>query len=135
MTAPATLANQEQLGRRVYSEKSARRARRGVLPYREFLEKLGETSLSVDRLTHAPADMITAIADRAAASRQGAFHGWATLTVEEADQSGRKSMASPLPHNAYHAHISLPVLDGEDREEQIRHAKELADVSRWRERA
>ena len=134
MTVPAALADQEELGRRIFSETSARRARRSRVPFREFLEKPEETSISVDRLTHAPASEITAIADRAAVSRQGPFQGWAVLTVAEAHQNGRKSVVSPLPGNPYHAHISLPVQPGEEREEQIRHAKELADYSHWRDR-
>lgn len=134
MTAPATLASQEELGRRVFSETSARRARRSRVPFREFLEKPEETSVSVDRLTHAPPNVITAIADHAAASRQGPFQGWAVLTAAEANQNGRKTVVSPLPDNPYHAHISLPTLPGEEREIQIRHAKELADHTHWRDR-
>ena len=127
-------ASQEELGRRVFSETSARRARCSRVPFREFLEKPEVTSISVDRLTHAPADVITAIADRAAVSRQGPFQGWAVLTVAEAGRNGRNTAVSPIPDNPYHAHISLPVLPGENREEQIRHAKELADHTHWRGR-
>ena len=62
------------------------------------------------------------------------FYGWAVVTTEEASSNQRQVIASPLPTNPYHADIVLPSLAAEDREEQKRHAQELADASRWRDR-
>lgn len=69
---------------------------------------------------------------RAAANKRGAnFYGWAVLITEIACQSNRRVMASPTAENPYHADIVLPASAGEDYEEQVRHAQELADESRW----
>ena len=67
-------------------------------------------------------------------ARHAVFYGWAMLTVAQAARDGRTAIATPLPHNPYHADIRLPTLAGEDREEQKRHPQELADVSGWRGR-
>ena len=56
------------------------------------------------------------------------------MTVETAAASGRQAVASPQLGNPYHADIVLPDPAIEDREEQKRHAQELADSSVWRER-
>ena len=134
MTVPGDLTGEEELGRRVYSSRSAQRASRSRVPFREFLEKPGVTDLSVDRLSAAPPNKVAAIADRDGVARDAVFYGWAVLTVAQAARDGRTAIASPLPNNPYHADIRLPTLAGEDREEQKRHAQELADVSGWRGR-
>ena len=55
------------------------------------------------------------------------------LESEDAAGNGRRVVASPiLDQNPYHADIVLPSVVAEDREEQKRHAQELADMSRWR---
>ena len=93
----------------------------------------------MDRLTVAPEDKAVAIAEETAAARNMAvahnikFHGWAIVTAENARTSGRQVAATPQLHNPYHADIILPDLAAEDREEQKRHAQELADASTWRE--
>ena len=134
MTVPGDLTGEEELGRRVHSSKSAQRASRSRIPFREFLEKPGVIDLSVDRLSVVPPNEVTAIADRDGTERNAVFYGWAVLTVAQAARDGRNAIASPLPNNPYHADICLPALAGEDREEQKRHAQELADVSGWRGR-
>ena len=134
MTVPGDLTGEEELGRRVYSSRSAQRASRSRVPFREFLEKPGVTDLSVDRLRAAPPNKVAAIADRDGVARDAVFYGWAVLTVAQAARDGRTAIAFPLPNNPYHADIRLPTLAGEDREEQKRHAQELADVSGWRGR-
>ena len=88
-----------------------------------------------DSVSHQQKEAV-AIADNVGAARthSATFYGWAFLTAEEAGRNGRGAIASPFNNNPYHADIRLPELTAEDREEQKRHAQELADASRWRER-
>ena len=135
MKAPENIAQDEELGRGVFSRRRARRARRSRVPADIFLEKEGEPKLSVDRLSLAPVDEAVEIAEEVASNRPNAtFCGWAVLTASSARENGRETVASPIENNPYHADIVLPEVAAEDREEQIRHALELADASRWRER-
>lgn len=137
MTIPDTIAPEEELGRGIFSRKNAQRAQRTKVPLHVFLVQEGKTEISIDRLTFATLDhKATVIADETAAARNATFYGWAVVTAEKAGENGRRIIASPLPENdnPYHADIVLPELAGEDREEQKRHAQELADASRWRER-
>ena len=62
------------------------------------------------------------------------FYGWAIIAVKDAEKNGRRVAASPLPCNPYHSDIVLPDSAAENREEQMCHAQELADISRWRGR-
>ena len=66
--------------------------------------------------------------------RKVTFYGWAVITAEYAENNGRRVVATPLPDNLYHADIVLPDSTAENRDEQVRHAQELADASLWRER-
>ena len=137
MTVPDTIAPEEELGRGVFSNRHAQRARRARVPLHAFLVQEGNTEISVDRLTFAALDnKATAIANETAAARNATFYGWAVVAAEKAGHNGRHVIASPRPErgNPYHADIILPELAGEDREEQKRHAQELADASEWRER-
>ena len=134
MNIPNNIVPEEELGRGVFSSKNARRARQSRVPFNAFLEKEGQTDISVDRLSIAPEEKAVAIADNVGAARSRTFYGWAFITAEEARRNGREAIASPLKNNPYHADIRLPDLAAEDREEQKRHAQELADASRWRER-
>lgn len=90
--------------------------------------------LSVDRLSVAPPDEATEIAEAVAVKRNATFYGWAFLTASSARENEREAIASPKENNPYHADIVLPQAAVEDREEQKRHALELADASSWRER-
>ena len=137
MAIPDTIAPEEELGRGVFSKKHAQRAQRTRVPLNIFLVQEGNTEISVDRLTFAASDnKATIIADETAAARNATFYGWAVVTAEKAGDNGRHVIASPRPErgNPYHADIILPEFSGEDREEQKRHAQELADTSEWRER-
>ncbi len=128
------IASWEELGRGVYSSKHARRCRNGRTPVKVFLERPGETRVSVDRLTIASANEAFSIATARAIDRDGDFRGWAVVNMEGATGSGRMVAASPIPNeNPYHADIVLSQSETVDREEQTRHAQELADASRWRE--
>lgn len=131
---PKDIAPEEELGRGVFSEKHKHRATRSRVPFHVFLEKPGKTEISVDRLRIAPPGEARTIADKVAAARKRAFHGWAFVIAERAVSNKRRVTASPLPDNPYHADIILPQLTADDREEQKRHAQELADASEWRGR-
>ena len=132
---PANVASQEELGRMISSSKSAARARRSRLPFTEFLPPPGRIDISVDRLSIAPADEAFANADGSADARGRTFYGWAVVTAESACGNKRRVVASPIPDtNPYHADIILPEHVTGDREEQKRHAQELADLSRWHDR-
>ncbi len=96
-----------------------------------FLEKAGEAQISTDRLDKSPIAEAISIAKSVAAARANPFYGWATLTAEMATQSERGVAATPRLDNPYHADIVLPGSAIEDREEQKRHAQELADASKW----
>lgn len=130
--APDQIAAAEDLGRSLFSNRHSRGGR--VLPP-AFLEKPGNPELSVDRLTHAPPDVVVAIADRAGAMRGRTFYGWAVIAAGKASE-GRTVQASPLPDgsNPYHADIILPPTAITDLVEQKRHARELADAAEWRPR-
>ena len=109
------------------------------MPLRAFLEAWGKVMLSVDRLDFAEPEEMTALGDSVAASRSSVgrkvtFYGWAVIAAEDAESSGRQVVYTPQPHNPYHTDIILPDSIAEDRDEQVRHAQELADASRWRER-
>ena len=137
MTIPDTIAPEEELGRGIFSRKHAQRAQRTRVPLHVFLVQEGNREISIDRLTFAALDhKATVLADEIAAARNATFYGWAVVTAEKAGNNGRHVIASPRPerNNSYHADIILPEIAGEDREEQKRHAQELADTSQWRER-
>ena len=134
MKVPRNIASEEELGRGVFSSRHAARAERSRAPHHIFLEKPGVTDISVDRLSVAPPDEAVVVAENSAVARNATFYGWALVTSERAGRNGRQVIASPLPSNPYHADVVLPGLAAEDREEQKRHAQELADASRWRRR-
>ena len=134
MTIADDIAPAEHLGRGVFSSRNRDRSRRGKTPHHVFLVRQGETEISVDRLDRASATVAVEIAEQVAANRNASFHGWAVIVAELAGANGRRAIATPRPGNPYHADIVLPALAAEDREEQKRHAQELADGSTWRER-
>lgn len=134
MTAEDDIAPEENLGRDVFSSGQARRADRGRVPIHVFLGREGEPELSVDRLDLASPGEAAEIADGVAAGRGETFYGWAVVDAETAASNGRQVTASPQLDNPYHADIVLPDAAVEDREEQKRHAQELADEATWRGR-
>ena len=134
MTVPSAIGSGEDLGRSVFSSKNRDRARRGKAPHHVFLEREGTLEISVDRLNYAPEIEMSEIAERVAANRNATFYGWAVVVEDSACANERGAIATPRPDNPYHADIVLPAPAAEDREEQKRHAQELADASTWRER-
>ncbi len=129
-----TIAPGEILGRGVFSSRHRDRARRARVPFHVFLERAGVARLSVDRLDAASPDAAVRIAEQVAAARRATFYGWAIVIAEKAGADARQVIATPRPNNPYHADIVLPDIAVEDREEQKRHAQQLADSSRWRAR-
>ena len=126
-----SLALSENLGRGVFSRKYATRASRSGIPKRVFLERRGVTEISVDRLDLLSEESASEIIRMVAERRGLNFYGWAVLVAESACRSGRRVRASPTGENPRHADIILPDPAGEDYEDQVRHAQELADDSRW----
>ena len=131
MSVPNQIAPAEELGRGISSSGGARRAERSNIRYHEFLPRRGVTEISVDRLSVGSLKESTAIAD----ARNPKFYGWAVVIANDAERSRRKVAASPLEINPLHADIVLPASAAQDRDEQIRHAQELRDLSFWRPRA
>ena len=131
MTVPDRIDPREQLGRRVFSEGDARRARRRARAlHRVFLE-WGKTEVSVDRLSVSGLSAVAVVAEAASTSRDGPFRGWAFVVSEEAAVNGRQVRPSPRSENPFHADIVLPAVVVHNRDEHRRHALELADASRW----
>ena len=121
----------EELGRGVFSSGAARRSRRSV-PHTVFLERPGNATISVDRLSVAPRNEALDHARNVAAHRARTFYGWAVVTAALASSSGRRVLATPQEDNPFHADIELPDSAQEERDDQVQHARELADASRWR---
>jgi len=135
MNVAGQIEPDEDLGRRLYSRSSAKRARRSRVPHTEFMPKATPMNISVDRISmadQAGAD-ISNIARVEGASRPGSFRGWAFIANSIAGRNGRKTMASPTRTNPYHGEIILPEMARDDKDERTRHAQELADASQWRE--
>ena len=129
---PPPINESEDLGRGVFSRRDARAAERGQIRATVFLERPGAREMSVDRLTLSPSNEAVAIADAAAAGREGnrSFYGWAVITVAEVIGVGCVVVASPLQWNPYHADIVLPE-SAVDEWEQRQYALELAARARW----
>ena len=129
------LSEDEELGRSVLSSRVAKRARTHNQIMRDvFLEKLESVSLSIDRLGHAPAQEMAALATKRAEQRmpKKSFFGWAVITVGDAGSGERRVEATRTPENRFHADIFLNVPDTERRDHQKAHALELAAKSRWK---
>ena len=130
------LSEDEELGRSVLSSRVAKRARTHNQIMRDvFLEKLESVSLSIDRLGHAPAQEMAALATKRAEQRgpNRTFYGWAVITVRNASSSGRSVKATPRPDNRFHADICLDAPATELRDHQKAQALDLARLSHWRE--
>jgi hypothetical protein len=133
---PDTLQPREELGRAIFDSKHAKNAKRGVVPPKVFLEKPGESELSVDRLGYAN---LRLAANAQTQLRQRDCRGWATLLLEAAANNGRQVLPDPiLPDRLYHAFILLPFDPPPSNPEQAfvvqnTHAVELAMSASWRE--
>ena len=133
--SPGPVGEWEELGRGIFSRSHRRRAANtGIIPYQAFLERAGERTISVDRLSHAPLDEAIANASRVGEQRTPVrnFYGWAVVSVEDVRKLGLDVTDSPYPDNPYHADIVLPSSAAENREEQEHYAWDLARVANWR---
>ena len=130
------LTDGESLGRTVLASRLARRARRtgGIHP-RVFRGRPGASSISVDRLDHAPETVMAALAKDRAARRvpPRQFHGRAVLSVRDASTSGRTVRSTPVEGNPFHVDIVLNSRGPSGQGQQQWHAVSLALGSFWRE--
>ena len=128
---PDTIDPSETLGRGVFDSRKAEHAQRGVIPPAVFREKSGVRELSADHLSFGNHEKISSVHDTERSGQR--FHGWATLSAEDASRFGRTVVANPiLPQNLYHAEIILPDMSGLDAdEEQDQHALNLAMLATW----
>lgn len=124
------IASGESLGRSVHSSKSARRAERGNIQFSVF-EKRGDRRLSVDRLSLMSHPEARSIATERGTRRGLNFYGWAVVTTNDAESSGRIVEATPTDENRAHADIVLPEQAIHNRGIAIWHAKQLAEAARW----
>ena len=130
------LRESETLGRSVFSNRNAKRARNGRVVPHVFLENVEADSISVDRLDHAEPSVLAALSTETGQSRTPPqdFYGWATVEVDQAASNGRSVRATPHEDNIYHADIFLNLPHGDDRRDiQKQHANELAALSKWLE--
>ena len=136
-TIPSSVSAWEELGRGIFSSRQSQQAAKGTVPYHVFLERIGATKISVDRLTCAPTPVaVAAIAEGVGARRDPPrhFYGWAVAETEKVIQIDGRVDASPLPCNPYHADIVLPDAAVESEEAQRQYAAKLARMSEWRPR-
>ena len=123
---------QELIGRRISSRNEARRARRNRIAKNVFDPGEGISVISVDRISVAPINEITEIANKHDTGRGRTFYGWAAVSVEAASANKRRVVASPIPNvNPYHADIKLPASAAADEYQRAQHLLELADASSW----
>ncbi len=83
MTIPDDIVPQEERGRGVFSLREKKRAERSRVSPNVFLEREGETDISVDRLDYPTSQEAAAIGDRAAVARSGPFYGWAVTKPDK----------------------------------------------------
>lgn len=130
------IREEELLGRSIASTTEERKARRGVIIPRVFLDERPALSLSVDRMDHAPRSAMARIAEDRECRREPprSFRGWALVTAADASSAGRGVKVSPKDGNRYHSDICLNITErGPDNvlRRKKEHAQELASLSTW----
>lgn len=124
----------ERLGRSIFSNRAAKRARtKGIVIRDVFLEAQEIASISVDCMDHVPLQEMAELAAERGRSRSPAkeLHGWAIVSVRDAASKGRTVEATPYLGNVFHADIFLNIDEDEKRDRQKQHATELAAHSHW----
>jgi hypothetical protein len=135
---PGPVGDWEELGRRIFSSSTAKKAAKNRVPLHLFLEDLGVKELSVDRTTAAEPDGIAEVvadAQKAAKNRPSppnTFCGWAVVSAEAVRNTGCLVNDSPLCKNRYHADVILPDTAMENKDAQRGYATTLAGISRWK---
>lgn len=146
------VADEEDLGRIVASKRDAKKAQTQSNLLRFFTVKPGESRLSVDRLSVAPASDAVSNGERVARLRQMGmvrtagrpsrdirFYGWVVVSAG-AVRSGRCEVeatpihGAPDESNPYHADIVLPDRVKTDDDERLKCALRLALTAVWRDR-
>ena len=131
------LRDSENIGRSVFSNRVAKRARlKGIVIPDVFLERLQADSISVDRMDHVSRDILAELSKERGQNREPpkSFYGWAIMKVSEAASNGRTVQATPDGINPYHADIFLNLSDDNERRDmQRQHANELAALSEWQD--
>ena len=119
----------------MFSRRRAKKAKQGRPVPEEFLVRLNDESISVDRMDHAERKTLATIAtERGKGREEGAktFQGWAILTVNDAEAEGRSVQESPIDSNPFHADIRLNLPDeGDRRDIQKKHSVDLAARASW----
>jgi len=131
------LRTSDQLGREIFSQGRVAKIRKhGRVPFDVFQEKLGVSSISVNRLNHASDTLLAEIGDRNGQLRDPPKRllGWAVVTVSSASQGGREVIASPRPLNPFHGEIALPTTALGDRNIARSHAMDVAAEASYRPR-
>ena len=131
MTAADCPDAEGRVGRRIYSERNARSARRGRPRVSEFIPPRGKVELSVDGISANALENLRALAREDEVDRNGEFQGWACLTRDDAQDSGRQLLHRPLPRNPDHHEIHMPAELMHNREELKEHANQLAANTLW----
>ena len=122
--------NAEQLGRRIFSQKTADRAYRGRVLPKVF--DIGDDLISVDRLSVAPLDDVEQAAQRTSGDR-APVQGWAVVDCSTVRASDARVRASPEADNPYHADIVVPLAaDPERTRLRKERAQDLAKTAQWR---
>ena len=125
----------ENLGRSVYSRRSAKKARQPQPIPEAFLVSRSDDKISTDRLDHAHRTKMAEIASKRGHERRDGpreFHGWAIVTVNDASANGRWVMESPLDDNPYHSDIYMELPEGDERRDmQKEHSVNLAANATW----
>lgn len=145
----------DKIGRDVLSEGDRKKIQKNQTPFRLFLDKKSPINISVNRLTpkpgqEPPAGRLGLMSDAELAvigdqrivelkrlkkiSPKQEFGGWAELSVEDAEQNGRRVFSSPEKNNPSHAEIFLPILAILSKRMRKRHARALAKKAKWRPR-
>ena len=129
------MALAESLGRSVYSRRRANKARKAKPTPEEFLVRLDDDRISVDRMDHAERREMARLANIRGQGRDNGskdLQGWAILSVNDAATNGRTVEASPLQENQYHADICLDLPDSDERrDKQKEHSVDLAARASW----
>lgn len=145
----------DKLGRDVLSNTDRKKIMRNNAPPKLFMAKAGQPEISVNRLTpgpgqEPPADSVgfasdadlAIIGDRRVAQLKSRgkidlkqkLYGWAELSVDDAEQDGRRVFSSPTKGNPSHAEVFLPINAVYSKQIREYHARELAKKAKWRPR-
>ena len=137
---PIEIGDGELLGRRIFQSDKAKRARRDpngdpkpVFDFRAFFD-LRYRGISVDRLGYASVIQLTEIADAEILPGQDKFYGWFVIEARVAAEKC-ELQATGTETNPFHADLWLPEAAIADPGERKNLALDLAQASKWRERA